>query len=70
MVRFLDGLLKMTYDLWQPSLSGLGMSQCYGTGTLFNVVTLQHADMQTLDFLLSHTSKLWQQTRALHLAWA
>ncbi|DBA75805.1 TPA: hypothetical protein ACH3X1_010211 [Trebouxia sp. C0004] len=42
MVRFLDavkniiallsvGLLKMTYDLWQPSLSGLGMSQCYGT---------------------------------------
>ncbi|DBA95650.1 hypothetical protein WJX82_007031 [Trebouxia sp. C0006] len=32
MVRFLDGLLKMTYDLWQPSLSGLGMSQCYGTG--------------------------------------
>ncbi len=45
MVRFLDGLLKMTYDLWQPSLSGLGMSQCYGTGTPFNVVTLQlHAD--------------------------
>ena len=32
MVRFLDGLLKMTYDLWQPSLSGLGMAQCYGTG--------------------------------------
>ena len=32
MVRFLDGLLKMTYDLWQPSLSGLNMAQCYGTG--------------------------------------
>ena len=32
MVSFLDGLLKMTYDLWQPSLSGLNMSQCYGTG--------------------------------------
>lgn len=32
MVRFLDGLLKMTYDLWQLSLSGLNMAQCYGTG--------------------------------------
>jgi len=41
MVRFLDGLLKMTYDLWQPSLSGLGMSQCYGTGTLSIVVKPQ-----------------------------
>lgn len=32
MVRFLDGMLKITYDLWQPSLSGLDMAQCYGTG--------------------------------------
>ena len=50
MVRFLDGLLKMTYDLWQPSLSGLGMSQCYGTGTPLNVVTLQ---MNTCRLLFS-----------------
>ena len=34
MVRLLDGMLKITYDLWQPSLSGLDMAQCYGTGEL------------------------------------
>ena len=39
MVRFLDGLLKITYDLWQPSLSGLDMAQCYGTGLSCTYIT-------------------------------
>lgn len=41
MVRFLDGLLKITYDLWQPSLSGLDMAQCYGTGLSCRYMTTQ-----------------------------